>query len=214
MFPKEGKKVPELRFKGFSGEWEEIGFKEIVESVDGGISIEHSFTKNGKYKVISIGSYSEESRYIDQGLRVNIDSRIKNKILKKDDLTMILNDKTQSGRIIGRVLLIDQDDKYVYNQRTERIRINKDKFNPLFIYYLLNSDLNRKKIIEISQGNTQIYVNWSSVEKIKYIVPLNMKEQIIISNFLKTLDNYIKAEQLRVRKLNLLKEAFLNKMFV
>ena len=47
--------------------------------------------------------------YNDQGLRVNKTDKTKSRILNKYDLTMILNDKTASGNIIGRVLLIDQD---------------------------------------------------------------------------------------------------------
>ena len=35
MFPKEGKRVPELRFKGFSGEWEEKKLNEIGFTYNG-----------------------------------------------------------------------------------------------------------------------------------------------------------------------------------
>ena len=76
---------------------------------------------------------------------------------------MILNDKTASGNIIGRVLLIDTTGVYVYNQRTERIEIDEQNYDPLFLYESLNAPNIREKIIKSSQGNTQIYVNWSSL---------------------------------------------------
>ena len=64
---------------------------------------------------------------------------------------MILNDKTASGNIIGRVLLIDADDTYIYNQRTERIEVYENEYLPEFLYQLLNADNIRSKIIRASQ---------------------------------------------------------------
>ena len=125
MFPKPGSRVPEIRFKGFSGERTEYKLQDLFLENKGGVSIEHDFVSKGRYKVISIGSYSENSKYVDQGLRVNATERAKDRILNKDDLTMILNDKTQSGNILGRVLLIDKDNEYVYNQRTQRLVVDK-----------------------------------------------------------------------------------------
>ena len=66
----------------------------------GGTSIESEFSEDGKYKVISIGSYSEDSVYRDQGIRAIESEKTKNRILNEGDLTMILNDKTASGNII------------------------------------------------------------------------------------------------------------------
>ena len=36
MFPKEGKKVPEIRFPGFTGDWEQRKLSEVAEIVGGG----------------------------------------------------------------------------------------------------------------------------------------------------------------------------------
>ena len=98
--------------------WEQRKLEDFG-SFTGGTSIESEFEENGKYKVISIGSYSETSKYNDQGIRCILSEKTVNKILNKDDLTMILNDKTASGNIIGSVLIIDKSGDYVYNQRTE-----------------------------------------------------------------------------------------------
>ena len=121
----EQKKKPQIRFKGFSNKWKQCKLDNFGKST-GGIPIESEFSEDGKYKVISIGSYSEMSIYNDQGIRCKLSNRTKDRVLNKDDITMILNDKTSSGNIIGRVLLIDKSGEYVYNQRTERIEINKE----------------------------------------------------------------------------------------
>ena len=43
-------------------------------------------------------------------------------------------------------LLYKENDKYVYNQRTERIEINTGSYDPCFLYGYLNSDNIRNKI--------------------------------------------------------------------
>ena len=160
----------------------------------GGTSIESEFSNNGKYKVISIGSYSENSNYNDQGIRAIYSDKTKPRVLNKEDLTMILNDKTASGRIIGRVLYIDKSGEYVYNQRTERIEINKELYNSRFIYHLLNAPEMRNKIIKQSQGNTQIFVNWNSIKNTEYLVP-NLNEQNQLEKIFDSIDNLITLHQ-------------------
>ena len=190
----ENAKKPQIRFKGFTDAWEQRKLGEFGKATSG-TSIEAEFVHEGKYKVINIGSYSETSQYIDQGIRVNKTEKIMNRILNKDDLTMILNDKTSKGNIIGRVLLIDADDTYVYNQRTERIEVYKDFFEPNFIYQLLNAENVRKKIISSAQGNTQIYINWSVIANFNYFVPSIKNEQKRLAYFFDYFDNLITLHQ-------------------
>ena len=212
MFPKNGMKIPEIRFKGFTDDWEQRKLEDFG-SFTGGTSIESEFEENGKYKVISIGSYSETSKYNDQGIRCRLSEKTVNKILNKEDLTMILNDKTASGNIIGRVLIIDKSGEYVYNQRTERIEPNIQEYYPQFLYHMLNAPNIRKKIIKQSQGNTQIFVNWTGIQKLEYLVP-KMNEQINLAKLIGNLDNLITLHQRKYEKLKNIKQALLDKMFV
>lgn len=103
---------------------------------------------------------------------------------------MILNDKTTSGNIIGRVLLIEESGIYVYNQRTERIEINLDEYDPVFLYEMLNAPNIREKIIKQAQGNTQIYVNWIAISLLEYMIP-SKEEQVKIGEYLHSISNLI-----------------------
>ena len=208
---KNNKKTPEIRFKGFTDDWEQRKLEDFG-SFTGGTSIESEFEENGKYKVISIGSYSETSKYNDQGIRCILSEKTVNKILNKDDFTMILNDKTASGNIIGRVLIIDKSGEYVYNQRTERIEPNIQEYYPQFLYHMLNAPNIRKKIIKQSQGNTQIFVNWTGIQKLEYLVP-KMNEQINLAKLIGNLDNLITLHQRKYEKLKNIKQSLLEKMF-
>ena len=160
----------------------------------GGTSIESEFSEDGIYKVISIGSYSENSVYNDQGIRAIKSDKTSNRILNRNDLTMILNDKTTSGNIIGRVLLIEESGIYVYNQRTERIEINLDEYDPVFLYEMLNAPNIREKIIKQAQGNTQIYVNWTAISLLEYMIP-SKEEQVKIGEYLHSISNLITLHQ-------------------
>lgn len=213
LFPKNEERYPELRFPGFTDAWEQRKLNDFGIAT-GGISIESEFVDGGTYKVINIGSYSEESVYNDQGLRVNKTDKTKSRILNKYDLTMILNDKTASGNIIGRVLLIDQDNTYVYNQRTERIEVDTKDFLPMFLYHMLNAPEQRKYIVKASQGNTQIYVNWSTISNIDYMIPQLLLEQEKIANLFSLINKDITLHQRKLDHLQLQKKALLQQMFV
>ena len=211
MFPQNGEKVPEIRFDGFTYDWEQRKLKDFGKAT-GGTSIESEFSEEGIYKVISIGSYSENSVYNDQGIRAIKSVKTDNRVLNQNDLTMILNDKTASGNIIGRVLLIEESGIYVYNQRTERIEINVDVYYPVFLYEMLNAPNIREKIIKQAQGNTQIYVNWSAVSLLDYMIP-SKEEQVKIGEYLHNLSNLITLHQRKCEQTKKLKKYMLQKMF-
>ncbi len=205
------KQIPSIRFKGFNDAWEQRKLLEFGQAT-GGTSIESEFSEDGIYKVISIGSYSEDSIYRDQGIRAVRSDKTVNRILNKGDITMILNDKTASGNIIGRVLLIEESGVYVYNQRTERIEVDSSKYDSQFIYIMLNAPEIRDKIIKQSQGNTQIYVNWTTVSQTDYLVP-QISEQRRIGEYFSNLDNLITLHQRKYDKLVNIKKSMIEKMF-
>ena len=173
--------------------WEQHKLGEFGKAT-GGTSIESEFSDNGVYKVISIGSYSENNIYRDQGIRAVKSEKTMDRVLNKGDITMILNDKTVSGNIIGRVLLVEKSGIYVYNQRTERIEIDNSKYDSKFIFTMLNAPEIRDKIVKQSQGNTQIYVNWSTISKTQYLIP-QIAEQRKIGTYFRNLDSVITLHQ-------------------
>ena len=210
MFPKNGAKVPELRFAGFADDWEERKLSDVANH-RGGTAIEKYFDKDGEYKVISIGSYGLNSQYVDQNIRAISNEITDGRVVNSGELTMVLNDKTANGTIIGRTLLVEKDNEYVINQRTEIIS-PKENFDSNFAYTILNGPF-REKVKRIVQGGTQIYVNYPAVSNLNLELP-KIEEQQKIGSFFKQLDDTIALHQ---RKLDLLKErkkGFLQKMFV
>ena len=203
------KKEPKLRFPGFTDAWEQRKLSEVANH-RGGTAIEKYFEEGGKYKVISIGSYGLDSTYVDQNIRAASNEITDGRVVHKGELTMVLNDKTSNGTIIGRSLLIDTDDEYVINQRTEIISPKKN-LDSNFAYVTLNGPF-REKVRRIVQGGTQIYVNYPAVEKLTLELP-SLEEQKKVGAFFKNLDHLITLHQRKLSDVQNLKAGLLQKMF-
>jgi type I restriction enzyme S subunit len=111
MFPKQGQLVPEIRFKGFEGDWEEKKLSEL-SNYSNGKGYESFQSKTGKYELINLNSISIDGGLKPSGKFINHADTT----LKENDLVMILSD-VGHGDLLGRVALIPADDKYVLNQR-------------------------------------------------------------------------------------------------
>ena len=207
---KEGqRKAPILRFKGFTNDWEQRKLENLSEH-KGGTSIEKYFSSDGLYKVISIGSYGLNNEYIDQGIRAVKNKTTESKLVRSGQLTMVLNDKTANGNLIGRCLLISKDNEFIVNQRTEIIIPGPD-LNENYAYYYLNGPF-RNKVKKIAQGGTQIYVNYSSVKRQKINYPIK-NEQIKISKLLKIIKSLITLYDRKLKLLSQVKKYFLDNLF-
>lgn len=192
-------KTPQIRFDGYTDAWEQRKLGELADH-RGGTAIEKYFKEDGKYKVISIGSYGLDSKYVDQNIRAVSNKVTDSRVVRKGELTMVLNDKTANGTIIGRSLLIEEDNKYVINQRTEIIS-PKENFDSNFAYVLLNGPF-REKVKRIVQGGTQIYVNYPAVSNLIFKLP-DIKEQKKLdssSNNLITLSLFISVSVICLQK--------------
>jgi type I restriction enzyme S subunit len=190
----------ELRFKDFNKEWEVLKLGELVKFYSSK-TLEKYFNKCSDYKVVSIGNYSPDGKYIDNNSRIELNEETKRYLLCKDDLAMVLNDKTKVGRIIGRVLLIDEDDRFIFNQRTARLVVQSDNITSKYLYYYINNDDFHDEIVKIAQGGTQIYINLGPLLKIGIRVP-SLSEQFQI---ITVLDNIYKEIELLQKELQALK---------
>ena len=205
----------ELRFKDENGneypEWK-IGRLGEYLSNKGGTALEKYVEDEGTHNFISIGNYSVDGNYIDTGQRINLNDKTQEKLLNKNDLVMVLNDKTASGDLIGSTILIDEDNKYIYNQRSERLICNS-AISPDFCWVLLNSKMFRRKVFSIAQGGTQIYVNFSSVKNLEIELP-HLKEQEKIAHFIFNLNTKLNKEQEKLDMLLTYKKGLLQQMFI
>lgn len=210
MFFNSANHVTKLRFVGFTDNVEKQSFGNTI-SHKSGTSIEKYFSPKGQYKVISIGSYGLDGEYIDQGIRAVSNEKTNSHLIRKGELSMVLNDKTD-GKILGRTLLINKDNEYVVNQRSEIIKPNPALWDTQFAFTYLNGPF-RKKVIRIMQGGTQKYINFSSVEKLNVFLP-EVQEQQKIGFLFKKIDAIICHHQQKILSLKQTRKFLLQNLFI
>ena len=206
----------QIRFKADDGsefgEWEKLTLSQISKHI-GGTALESYVSECGDYNFISIGNYSTNGKYIDNSQRIILNEKTGTKLLDKDDLVMVLNDKTATGDLIGSTILINEDNKYIYNQRSERIICNKSKVLSVYLWHFLNSEMMRSEVRKLAQGGTQIYINFSSVLSIIFLLPC-LAEQNKIANFLSAIDQKIEVVAQQIEQAKQWKKGLLQQMFV
>jgi type I restriction enzyme S subunit len=191
--------------------WEVRQVGELCE-YQNGTALEHLFTADDGLKVISIGNYSVTGSYIDNGVHINRKYRreVEKFILMRNDLTISLNDKTSVGAIIGRVLLIPEDDLFVFNQRTMRLR-PKSNVSPSYLHFLINAERVHGTIVGLAKPGTQIYVNTDDVIELKLPVP-PLTEQRAIAAVLSDVDALLDSIDRLIAKKRNLKQAAMQQL--
>ena len=201
--PSEAIYTPVIRFKGFSGDWEEKTLGDVTEYKNGK-GHEDQQKSSGNFELVNLNSIS-----IDGGLKPSgkfIDEA--DITLDKDDLVMVLSDVAH-GNLLGRVAIIPKNNFYVLNQRVALLRPNDDIFS-LFMLYNINAHQFYFK--SQGAGMSQLNISKRSVENFSTFIP-QKAEQTAIGNYFQQLDSLIAQHQHKHTKLLNLKQALLQKMF-
>ncbi|GKL77136.1 restriction endonuclease subunit S [Klebsiella variicola] len=208
MFPKQGETIPEIRFKGFSGEWEE---KKIFDEaiVTTGYPFDSAeFSSSGDYLVITNGNIQNNSAVVDgkAGNRIASDkiACLSQYILNVGDILITMDGSVgRTAKVIAtRQILAQRVGRLVAKNNTE------------FLYQSLNTGAFLEAMTTISHGGTIKHISLSEISNYALLVPKNLEEQVKIGNYLKKLDDLIAQHQQQITKLNNIKQACLSKMFV
>ncbi len=204
MFPKKGATTPEIRFKGFIGEWV-LRQLDTMTSYSNGRGHEEKQSNQGKYELINLNSISIDGGLKPSGKFINEASDT----LLKNDLVMVLSD-VGHGDLLGRVAIIPENDRFVLNQRVALLRLNETILSE-FLFFCINAQQSYFKLQGV--GSSQLNISKESVETFSSCIPC-LKEQEQIGTFFKKLDNLISQNEQQLTTLKNIKKACLEKMFV
>lgn len=177
MFPKNGAKVPEIRFPGFTEDWEERKLGDITKISTGKLDA-NAMVENGKYDFYTSGI----KKY-----------RIDVAAFEGPSITIAGN-----GATVGYMHLADN--KFNAYQRTYVLQ--EFLVDRSFIFSEIGNKLPKKIKQEARTGNIP-YIVMDMLTELKLSIPQNNSEQQKIGSFFKQLDDTIALHQ---RKLDLLKE--------
>ena len=197
MFPRNGAKVPEIRFDGFTYDWEQRKFSELVTIERGGSPrpIDKFITndENG-LNWVKIGDAPEQGNYITQTAeKIRPEGLSKTREVHPGDL--ILSNSMSFGR--PYIMAIDG----CIHDGWLAIRDTKKNFDLKFLCTLLGTDGMLNQYKAMAAGSTVNNLNKELVGGTTVAFPM-VEEQIKIGDYFTTLDHLITLHQ-RQHKLHL-----------
>ena len=207
MFPKNGAKIPELRFAGFADDWEERKLGDLSQDTIGGGTPKTSVTEywNGEIPWIQSSDLANDKLYGVLPKKFITEDAVKNsatKLIPANSIAIV----TRVG--VGKLAFMP----YEFASSQDFLSLSNIQvdcnFGMYSIYKMLQRELNN------IQGTSIKGITKADLLDKETFVPIKVEEQQKIGAFFKQLDDTIALHQ---RKLDLLKEqkkGFLQKMFV
>ena len=200
MFPKNGEKNPEIRFEGFTDDWEQRKLGEVAEYRNGKAH-ENEIDEDGEYIVVN-------SKFVSTNAEIRKFSNAQNEPLYENEIAFVLSD-VPNGRAIARTFLVDKSGKYTLNQRIAGITPHEDT-DPYYLHIRMNRNA---YFLKFDDGNKQTNLSIKDVLNYEDMYP-SYKEQHKIGLYFRQLDNLITLHQRKCEKLKELKKYMLQNMFV
>ncbi|WP_145141249.1 restriction endonuclease subunit S [Paenibacillus sp. Y412MC10] len=211
MFPAEGECEPRRRFAGFTGPWEQRTVGELTNVASAARVHKEEWASSGipffrSSDVVSAYKGKEnEKAFISIELYEQL-ARVSGK-LEKDDILIT------GGGSIGIPYIVPNNDP-LYSKDADLIWIkSSEKFNSRYLYAYFISPEFRRYLSGISHIGTIAHYTIEQVKETPIRLP-SIDEQNEIGSYFTKLDNLITLHQRKLEKLQNLKRAYLNEMFV
>ena len=189
MFPQNNSVIPEIRFKGFTNDWEQRKAKELC-SITTGKSNTQDQVQDGKYPF-----------YIRSDVPVR-----SNRYLYDEEAVITIGDGN-IGRVFHYV-----NGKFDLHQRCYKMADFKALTAKYFYYYFSTKFYERAMSMTAKATVDSVRLEMISDMEIKF--PKDTTEQTIISELLTNLDNLITLHHCKYDKLNKIRQSLLNDMFI
>ncbi|QFT56306.1 restriction endonuclease subunit S [Microbulbifer sp. THAF38] len=206
MFPKQGETIPEVRFKGFRGEWVEKKLGELAEIVRGAsprpIEDPKWFDNSSTVGWLRIRDVTEQDgriHVLEQ--RISKLGQEKTRVLFEPHL--LLSIAASVGKPVVNYVETGVHDGFLI--------FKKPLFELEFMYQWLKSF--EEDWQQYGQPGSQVNLN-SDIVKGQVVSIPSKEEQTAIGNYFQKLDALINQHQQQITKLNNIKQACLSKMFV
>lgn len=198
LFPQDGCTVPEIRFKGFTDDWEQRKFCDVMRFINGRAYKQDELLGAGKYKVLRVGNfYTNDSWYYSN--------------LELDDKYYAMNGDllyTWSATFGPHIW---NGEKVIYHYHIWKL-VLQNNIDKLFALQLLEVD--KANIMSDKNGSTMVHITKQGMEKKQTILPMNLNEQKQIARFLSSMDKFINLHQRKLDRLMSIKKALLQQLFV
>ena len=214
MFPKKREKRPEIRFKGFTDDWEQrkLGDQMYIKSRIGWQALTtKEYLETGDYYLITGTDIDEDNHIVDlkrcyyvSKERYEMDDKIQ---VHEGDIIV-----TKDGTI-GKVAMVTGLDKpATLNSHLFVLRDMSGTLDNRFLLQILSSHIFDAFVESTKTGSTLTGLPQKTFVEFKFLAP-KIDEQKKISKYLDNLDILITLHQRKCEKLLNVKKALLKKMF-
>lgn len=200
MFPKNGEKVPDVRFAHFDEVWAQRKLNELAEF-------------NPKSNLPNKFEYVDLESVIGTEL---IGHRTENKETAPSRAQRL----AQKNDVFYQTVRPYQKNNYLFDLPYENYVFStgyaqmRPKNSGYFLLTLVQEEKFVNRVLERSTGTSYPAINSNDLAKLSVNVPSTNDEQKKIGTFFKQLDNTITLRQNKLDQLKSLKSAFLKKMFI
>ncbi|WP_235062532.1 restriction endonuclease subunit S [Lactococcus lactis] len=207
MFPKNGAKVPELRFAGFADDWEERKLGEVATL--------------SSSKRIHLSDYVTEGIPFYRGSEISTGGITGNQELfisqeKFDEIKEKYGVPSEGDILVTAVGTLGNlwkvDSRRFYYKDGNLIQISKMQVNSDYLLTYFTGGIGKKRLLDSAAGSNQKALTMVKMREITVDFP-SEDEQNKIGSFFKQLDNVIALHQLKLDLLKEQKKGFLQKMF-
>ncbi|GMC03772.1 hypothetical protein K4E_12990 [Enterococcus thailandicus] len=192
------KKVPELRFEGFDGDWEQRKLGESVKFINGRAYKQNELLDCGKYRVLRVGNFNTNDRWYYSDLELDC-----NKYANTGDLLYLW--ATSFGPEIW------SEEKVIYHYHIWKLLIEENSINKQYLYTWLLTD--KERIKQSTNGTTMVHITKGNMEIREFQFPKKITEQKLIGMFFKKIDDTTALHQQKLDQLKRLKQGFLQILF-
>lgn len=206
MFPAKGEKVPAIRFKGFTGDWEQRKLSDIADVRDG---------------------THDSPQYVDEGYPFITSKNVSNGYITYDDIHYIsekdFNEINKRSKVnahdilmgmigtIGNLALIREKTNFAIKNVALIKYTGCVNYN--FLYQALQSPLVVNQLSGTLDGGTQKFISLGKIRKLS--IPYSSEEEANkIGAYLENLDSLITLHHRKCDQLQSLKKFMLQNLFV
>ena len=221
MFPQPGATTPEVRFKGFSGDWVEKKLGDSTTNVANNtlsranLNYRSGLARNVHYGDILV-QYGEVLDVQINGIPFISNDAVATK-LKFSNLAngdIVVADAAED-EMVGKCTEIQNVGDQIVLAGLHTIALRPlTHFAPFYLGYYLNSDAFHDQLLPIMQGTKVLSISKTAIKQTVICFPAEEAEQQEIGTYFRTLDELISKHATQLQKLKQIKSACLEKMFV
>lgn len=208
MFPKPGAAVPEIRFKGFKGPWGENAMNELCSFSKGAGYSKSQLTASGTPIVLYGRMYVNYQTAISE---VDTFTKDRKGSIKSTGNEVVIPASGETAEDIARASAILIGGVILGGDLNIIHPCNK--LDSYFLALTLSNGKPKAQLSKRAQGKTVVHVRAADIASISINFP-ELVEQQKIGDYFRTLDELIAQHATQLQKLQQIKAACLEKMFV